>query len=112
MVNTPVLTSNTKRTLKILSFVTLLLCISSPEMYAEGGVGGAIESVTTQISGYVGSVQKLIYAIAGIVGLVGGLSIYVKMNNEDQDVKKSIMMVVGACIFLIAFATALPLFFQ
>ncbi len=32
------------------------------------------------------------------------------MNNEEQDVKK-IMMVVGACLFLIAAAQALPMFF-
>ena len=33
------------------------------------------------------------------------------LHNEEQDVKKKIMMVVGACIFLIAAAQALPLFF-
>ena len=33
------------------------------------------------------------------------------MNNEEQDVKKKIMLTVGACIFLIAAANALPLFF-
>ena len=33
------------------------------------------------------------------------------MNNDEQDVKKKIMMVVGACIFLIAAANALPRFF-
>ena len=33
------------------------------------------------------------------------------VNNEEQDVKKSIMMIVGACIFLVAAAQALPLFF-
>ena len=33
------------------------------------------------------------------------------MNNEEQDVKKKIMMIVGACIFLVAAAQALPLFF-
>lgn len=32
------------------------------------------------------------------------------MKNR-QDLKKSIMMIVGACIFLIAAAQALPLFF-
>ena len=37
--------------------------------------------------------------------------VYISMNNEEQDVKKKIMMVVGACIFLIAAAQALPLFF-
>lgn len=34
---------------------------------------------------------------------------YIKSNQ--QDFKKKIMMVVGACIFLIAAAQALPLFF-
>ena len=33
------------------------------------------------------------------------------MNNDVQVVIKKIMMVVGACIFLIAAAQALPLFF-
>ena len=32
-------------------------------------------------------------------------------HNEEQDVKKKIMMIVGACIFLIAAALALPMFF-
>ena len=42
---------------------------------------------------------------------VGAISVYIAMNNEEQDVKKKIMMVVGACIFLIAAAQALPMFF-
>ncbi|MDC1720083.1 DUF4134 family protein [Phocaeicola vulgatus] len=32
-------------------------------------------------------------------------------HNEEQDVKKKIMMTVGSCIFLIAAAKALPAFF-
>ena len=36
---------------------------------------------------------------------------YMKMNNGDQDVSKSIMMLVGACLFLVAAAVALPKFF-
>ena len=60
---------------------------------------------------YVPYVVKLCYAIAGVVAIVGAISVYIKMNNEEQDVKKSIMMIVGACIFLVAAAQALPLFF-
>ena len=56
-------------------------------------------------------IKKLCYAIAGVVAIVGAISVYIAMNNEEQDVKKKIMMVVGACIFLIAAAKALPLFF-
>jgi type IV secretory pathway VirB2 component (pilin) len=45
--------------------------------------------------------------LAGIVAIIGAISVYIKMNNEEQDVKKSIMMIVGACIFLIAAAQRL-----
>ncbi len=34
---------------------------------------------------------------------------HIAMNNDEQDVKKKIMMVVGACLFLIAAAQCLPL---
>ena len=55
--------------------------------------------------------QKQRVAIAGIVAVVGAISIYIAMNNEENDIKKKIMMTVGACIFLVAAAQALPLFF-
>ena len=64
-----------------------------------------------EIAKYVPIVVKLCYAIAGVVAVVGAISVYIAMNNEEQDVKKKIMMSVGACIFLVAAAQALPLFF-
>jgi hypothetical protein len=36
---------------------------------------------------------------------------YQHITSNQQDFKKKIMMVVGACIFLVAAAQALPLFF-
>ncbi|WP_218456526.1 DUF4134 family protein [Segatella hominis] len=36
---------------------------------------------------------------------------YQYVTNNQQDFKKSIMLIVGACIFLIAAAQSLPLFF-
>ena len=64
-----------------------------------------------EIAKYVPIVVKLCYAIAGVVAVVGAISVYIAMNNEEQDVKKKIMIIVGACIFLVAAAQALPLFF-
>lgn len=71
----------------------------------------ALSSVTEEIGKYIPLVVKLCYAIAGVVAVLGAISVYMAMNNEEQDVKKKIMMTVGACIFLIAAANALPLFF-
>ena len=71
----------------------------------------ALSTVAEEIVKYVPIMVKLCYAIAGVVAIVGAGSVYVAMNIEEEDVKKKIMMVVGACIFLIAAAQALPLFF-
>ena len=79
--------------------VLIIKCLSTILCYSE------------EIAKYVPIVVKLCYAIAGVVAVVGAISVYIAMNNEEQDVKKKIMMIVGACIFLVAAAQALPLFF-
>lgn len=71
----------------------------------------ALSTVAEEIVKYVPIMVKLCYAIAGVVAIVGAISVYIAMNNEEQDVKKKIMLVVGACLFLIAAARALPMFF-
>ncbi|TFH93956.1 DUF4134 domain-containing protein [Porphyromonas levii] len=99
------------KTLKILACL-FVMAVISPDMLANSPGAAAIATAETAIKGYLKPVQNLIYAIAGVVAVIGAFSVYVKMNNEEQDVKKSIMMVVGACVFLIAAATALPAFFS
>ena len=71
----------------------------------------ALSTVAEEIVKYVPVMGKLCYAIAGVVAIIGAISVYIAMNNEEQDVKKKIMMIVGACLFLIAAAQALPMFF-
>ena len=100
-----------------LKTMALMLAIGTTATFAQNAAGDytagttALSEVTTQIAKYIPYVVKLVYAIAGVVAVVGAISVYIKMNNEEQDVKKSIMMIVGACLFLVAAAQALPLFF-
>lgn len=100
-----------------LKMLSLMLLVETTAALAQNAAGDytagttALGTVTTEIAKYVPYVVKLCYAIAGVVAIVGAISVYIKMNNEEQDVKKSIMMIVGACIFLVAAAQALPLFF-
>lgn len=89
----------------------LVICTVSVEGQSMDSGVKAISTASDSIKNYLPVVVKLIYVIAGIVAVLGAISVYIKMNNEEQDVKKSIMMIVGACIFLIAAAQALPLFF-
>ena len=92
--------------------VMMFVCVGVSFAAVDVAAGqSAMTEVTSGIAAYIPFVRKLIYSIAAVVAIVGAISVYVKMNNEEQDVKKSIMMIVGACIFLIAAATALPYFF-
>lgn len=97
--------------------VAMLLLIGGTAAFAQNTAGdysagtSALSTVAEEIAKYVPIIVKLCYAIAGVVAIIGAISVYIAMNNDEQDVKKKIMMVVGACIFLVAAAQALPLFF-
>ncbi len=103
--------------LAIDAMLAILLVSGPAALMAQNTAGdytagtNALTTVAEEIAKYVPIMVKLCYAIAGVVAIVGAISVYIAMNNEEQDVKKKIMMVVGACIFLIAAAQALPLFF-
>ena len=101
---------NAERLLMLVVMLTVCVGVSFAAVDVSAGQS-AMTEVTSGIAAYIPFVRKLIYSIAAVVAIVGAVSVYVKMNNEEQDVKKSIMMIVGACIFLIAAATALPYFF-
>jgi hypothetical protein len=51
------------------------------------------------------------YAIAGIVAVIASLQIYIKMNVGEDGIKKEILMVVGAILFIISASIVMPAFF-
>ena len=106
--------ADTQIKLAVMFLITTLGNVAANAQNAAGDYSAgtnALATVTEEIAKYLPYVVKLCYAIAGIVAVVGAISVYISMNNEEQDVKKKIMLVVGACIFLVAAAQALPLFF-
>ena len=52
----------------------------------------AILCYSEEIAKYVPIVVKLCYAIAGVVAVVGAISVYIAMNNEEQDVKNILVL--------------------
>ncbi|MDH5828849.1 DUF4134 domain-containing protein [Sphingobacterium faecium] len=94
--------------IKGLFAVALVLFANST--FAQGGAG-AISQATSDIEGYVEPVGQLIQAIGAVVGIVGGVRIYNKWNNGDQDVNKELIGWGGACIFLLLVPTIITAFF-
>ena len=82
------------------------------QAFAQSKGAGGFSSATTEINSYAGPVKNLMYAIAAVIALVGAFNVYFKMQNGDQDVKKTIMMTIGGCVAMVAMATALPMFFK
>lgn len=65
--------------------VTALMAQTTAGDYSAGTA--ALTQVSEEIAKYVPIVVKLCYAIAGVVAVVGAISVYIAMNNEEQDVK-------------------------
>ena len=56
-------------------------------------------------------VLYLLYAIAAIVAIYASLQIYIKMNTREEGITREIMMVAGACLFIIGASVVFPVFF-
>ena len=52
----------------------------------------ALEEVASELVKYIPYVVNLCYALAGIVAIVGAISVYIAMNNEEQDVKNILVL--------------------
>lgn len=78
--------------------MALMLAVGTTAAFAQNAAGDysagttALGTVTTEIAKYIPYVVKLCYAIAGIVAVVGAISVYIKMNNEEQDVKNILVL--------------------
>jgi len=68
---------------------------------AQGDIATGITTGTSQLVSYFDPITTLIMAIGAIVGIVGGVRIYSKWNNGDQDINKELMGWGGSAVFLI-----------
>ena len=92
------------------SFSTLLLLLSNGALYAQTGaaqMSTAIENSKTDISGIFQSLSDVILVIGAIVGLVGGIQVFVKWNRGERDINKEIAAWGGSCVFLLIMGTIL-----
>ncbi|MCG6190847.1 DUF4134 domain-containing protein [Maribellus maritimus] len=90
--------------------VTALLTLSVLESLGQSSAG--IDQATTEVSSYIDPVANLIIAIGAVVGLIGGVRVYIKWQSGDQDTQKAIMGWFGACLFLILVGVVIRAFFS
>lgn len=78
--------------------VMMLLFVFTIGVFAQDAAGNfkagtdALTKATDEIAKYVPIVVKLCYAIAGVVAVVGAITVYIAMNNEENDIKNILVL--------------------
>jgi len=93
---------------KPISILTILLLIDRVAN-AQGSLG--IDAASSEIATYVDPVANFILIIGAVVGLIGGVRVFIKWNSGDQDTQKSIMGWFGSCLFLVTVGIVIKAFF-
>lgn len=95
----------------------MMLGIIPTSVYAKcGGVNyswgaDALASMHDYVVTMMLYVLYICYALATVVGVISALQITIKMNIGEDGVKKAIMMLVGAILFIISASIVFPAFF-
>ena len=93
---------------KVMAAGLLLLAVSP--VFAQGGAT-AITNAAGDIKEYWDPIKLILKAVGGLVGFIGGLRVYNKWTNGDQDVNKEILGYGGAMVFLIVVPEFVTAFF-
>lgn len=83
--------------------VFLFTCWESINVaYAQSGGAEAINGATSEVKSYYDPVKKLVWIIAGVLGLVGAFKVYNKFTNSDPESSKNAVGFVGGAVALYA----------
>ena len=96
--------------------LSVLLLFTQPVMATCGttdysGNSGRLYNMVVFILTCCTAVLYLLYAIAAILSIYSATSIYIKMQAGEEGFTKSIIILVGSCLFLPGATIVLPAFF-
>jgi uncharacterized protein DUF4134 len=95
---------------KVLTSLTFALFTIRSFAQAPNGTGGITTAAST-VNGYFNTACTLLYAIGGIVGLIGAVKVFNAWNSGDPNTNKLAAAWFGSCVFLVVVATVLKSFF-
>lgn len=95
---------------KRITFSIVASIAASTALGQGDGVSG-IYQATAVISSYFEPATRLMYAIAAVIGLIGGIRVYSKFSSGEHDTAKTAAAWFGACLFLIVSVIMLRAFF-
>lgn len=101
----------TGKTQKLLSFAALFTIAVQTALAQGGGGTTGINAATSSLTSYIDPVSTLTLAIGAVVGIIGGVRVYIKWNSGDNDINKELMGWGGSCLFLVLVSVVIKAFF-
>jgi hypothetical protein len=88
----------------------LIVCLNAAALAqsTDNGISKANEEVTKAFNKGI----TLMYAVGGVLGLIGAVKVYQKWNSGDPDTSKVAAAWFGSCIFLVVVVTVIKSFFN
>lgn len=70
-------------------------------LYAQSGAGtAAISEATSELKSWYDPVKRLVWVIAGLLGVVGAVKLYNKFNSSDPESSKHAVSFAGGAVAL------------
>ena len=95
---------------RLIASASVVLLIVTEQARAQDGSAG-ITTANTTVRGYFDVAVNLMYAIGGILAIIGAIRVYQKWSNGHPDTGSTAAAWFGACIFLVVVATVIKSFF-
>ena len=104
------------RRFALLYLLTLFVVSVHAITISNGGVNysltaQALADMTDEVILTMGYLVGLLYAVASLTAIYNATVIYIKLQAGEDGFTKSVMMLVGAILFLIGATVVLPAFF-
>ena len=96
---------------KLLASTALSTFAAKAALAQNGGGTTGINAATSSLTSYVDPISTLCLAIGAVVGIIGGVRVYIKWNSGDQEINKELMGWGGSCLFLVLVSVVIKAFF-
>ena len=75
------------------------------------GSSGRLYNMVVYVTAMCTYTVQLMYAIAAVMSIYSATSIYIKLQSGEEGFTKSVIILVGSCLFMIGATIVLPAFF-
>ena len=90
-----------------LAFLFMAICLTASASCGTTDYSGSSGKLYAMCSLTV----QLLYAIAAVLSIYSATSIYIKLQAGEEGFTKSVMVLVGSCLFMIGATIVMPAFF-